>query len=179
MVPHWISQTLDLGAQGIMVPRVESRETVEAALRRMKYPPLGERGLALGAQIDYLPASPAAAVEHQNQNTMLVIQIESELAVDRVDEIVSVPGLDAVMMGPMDLSLSLGVVGEVDHPKMRAAMARVIEACNRHGVACGMHMGDLDLLRHWRDQGARFLTYGGEMGFIKAGLDAGIRALRG
>jgi len=179
MVPHWISQTLDLGAQGIMVPRVESRETVEVALQRMKYPPEGERGLAPGlGHSDYMPCDAAELVRHQNEHTMLVIQIESRVAVERVDDIVSVPGVDAVMIGPMDLSLSLGVVGQVDHPEMREAMQTVMDACERHGVAGGMHMGDTDLLVAWAGRGARFLTYGGDIGFVMAGLRGGIERLR-
>jgi len=179
MVPHWISQMLDLGAEGIMIPRVESRATVEAALRRMKYPPEGERGIATGiGNCDYQPCDAAEVVVNANANTMLVIQIESQLAVDRVDDIVSVPGLDAVMIGPMDLSLSLGMVGQVDAPPMREAMGTILAACTRHGVACGLHLGDAALLRQWAERGARFITYSSDIGFVQDGLREGIRRLK-
>jgi 2-keto-3-deoxy-L-rhamnonate aldolase RhmA len=179
LVPHWISQTLDLGAEGIMVPRVESRAAAELAVSRMKYPPLGQRGLATGVgHSDFVSSLDAQAfVDNANANTLLVIQIESARGVQQVNDIVSVPGIDAVMIGPMDLSLSLGYVGQLEHPVVEAAMGTIIDACNRHGVAGGMHMGNADLLRKWRDRGARFITCSGDLGFLEQGARAAIATL--
>jgi 2-dehydro-3-deoxyglucarate aldolase/4-hydroxy-2-oxoheptanedioate aldolase len=88
---------------------------------------------------------------------MVVLQIETQLAVERRDDLLSVPGIDAVMIGPMDLSISLGVPGEMQHPKMVEAMEKVRDSCISHGVIPGTHTRTPALARFWKERGMRFL----------------------
>ncbi len=99
-------------------------------------------------------------IAHFNENTMVVLQIESQLAVDRRDELLSVPGIDAVMIGPADLSVSLGVPGEFEHPMMVGAIELVRDSCVKHGVAPGIHCRSAVLAKFWKDQGMKFLSTG-------------------
>src|ERR1041385_7140637 len=118
-----VARALDCGAQGVIFPRVESPELLAQAVSWTKFPPTGVRGFGLAAtHVDYERATIPQILEHMNRNVMVVLQIETKLAVDRCDELLSVPGIDAVLIGPVDLSISLGVPGEFQHPSMVEAM---------------------------------------------------------
>lgn len=160
---HLIARTLDSGADGVMVPRVEKRETVEAIVESVKYPPVGRRGYGLGPiHTEYDPVAVSDAIAHFNENTLIIIQIESVTAVESAEELVSVPGVDVALVGPVDLSISLGIPGQLDDPRMNQACQRVLEVSRKHGVHLGVHLPDLESVAYWRDQGARLLTYSTE-----------------
>src|SRR2546429_1329738 len=107
-----VSRALDSGAEGIIFPRVESAELLAKAISWVKFPPLGVRGYGLTPlQVGHEKMTIPEVIEHKNANTMVVMQIETQLAVDKREELLSVPGIDAVMVGPADLSVSLGVGG--------------------------------------------------------------------
>lgn len=162
-----IARALDCGGQGVIFPRVESPELLEKAVSWTKFPPLGVRGYGLAApQIEYERATMPEVIEHMNANTMVVLQIETKKALEARDELLSVPGIDAVMMGPADLSISLGVPGEFRHPKMVEAMEAVCESCRQHGVAPGTQTRTLDLGKFWRDRGMLFLGCSSETGML-------------
>jgi len=162
-----IARTLDCGAQGILLPRVESPELLAQAVSWMRFPPLGVRGFGLNAtHIGYQRATIPQMIAHMNEHVMVALQIETKLAVERRDELLSVPGVDAVMIGPADLSVSLGVPGEFDHPKMIEAIEQVRDSCLAHGVAPGIHMRTLALARFWKDRGMRFLSCNSETGML-------------
>lgn len=110
-----IARALDCGAEGVIFPRVEDPRTLEEALGWTKYPPLGKRGFGvLLPLVDYENVGMDAIIEHLNHHTMAVVQFETALAIERADELLAVPGIDAVMVGPADLSVSLGVPGQFD-----------------------------------------------------------------
>ena len=162
-----VARAFDCGGQGVIFPRVESPELLEKAVSWTKFPPVGVRGYGLsGPLVDYEAASFPQVIEHMNANTMVVLQIETQRAVDARDELLSVRGIDAVMIGPADLSISLGVPGEFQHPKMVAAMEAVRDSCIAHGVAPGTQTRSPQLACFWRDRGMRFLGCGNELGFM-------------
>lgn len=162
-----IARALDCSAQGIVLPRVESPELLAQAVSWTKFPPVGVRGFGLGPwQFDYERPTIAAGAQHLNDNTMVVLQIETRAAVDRRDDLLSVPGVDAVMIGLVDLSISLGVPGDFENPKMIEAMEKVRDACVRHGVAPGAHVRNLALAKFWKQRGMRFLGCGNEITFL-------------
>ncbi len=162
-----IARSLDCGAQGILLPRVETRDLLERAVSYVKFPPVGQRGFGMGAaHIEWEKATIPQMIAHFNENTMVVLQIESQLAVDRRDELLSVPGIDAVMIGPADLSVSLGVPGEFEHPRMVGAIELVRDSCVKHGVAPGIHCRSAVLAKFWKDQGMKFLSTGSEASFM-------------
>ncbi len=162
-----VARALDCGAQGVIFPRVESPELLATAVSWTKFPPLGVRGFGLAAtHVEYERATIPQVLAHQNEHTMVVLQIETKLAVDRRDELLSVPGIDVVLIGPVDLSLSLGVPGDFEHPKMIRAMESVRDSCLAHGVAPGTQLRTLALAKFWKERGMIFLGSGSETGFL-------------
>ncbi len=103
---------------------------------------------------------------------MLLVQIETKAALENIEEIVTVPGVDMLFVGPNDLSISLGVPGQIDHPEMRAAIEKVIAVCRQHGVFPGAQMNDLELAIYWAKKGIRLLSSVSEAGLMtRAGLE--------
>lgn len=156
---YWIARLLDAGAQGVMVPRVETRQQAEAAVQSVRYPPAGQRGLAVArGHNDYKRQDALAFARDANHENLLIVQIESKSAVANVDEIVSVPGVDIALIGPGDLSQSLGISLKMDHPDMLAAIDTVVAACKRHNVIVGLHVGDMKAIKHWGQNGILLLS---------------------
>jgi 2-keto-3-deoxy-L-rhamnonate aldolase RhmA len=162
-----VARALDCGAQGIIFPRVESPELLEKAIRWTKFPPAGIRGYGLTAiQVDYEPLSFPQIIEHVNANTMVVLQIETRRALEMREDLLAVPGIDAVMVGPADLSISLGVPGEFQHPKMVEAMEAIRDSCVRRGIAPGTQTRTVALAQFWKERGMRFLGCSNETGML-------------
>ncbi len=162
-----VARALDCGAQGIIFPRMEDPRLLETALSWTKFPPAGVRGYGLlPSQIDYESHSFAEVIEHVNRNTLTVLQIESRRAVEAREEILSVPGIDAVMIGPADLSISMGVPGDFQHPIMIEAMEAVRDTCQRRGIAPGTQTRAVPQAKFWKERGMTFLGCGSELGFL-------------
>ena len=162
-----VTRALDAGAQGILLPRVESPEVLATAISWTKFPPLGVRGFGLTPiHVDHEKVTIPEIIEHLNANTMVVFQIETRLGVERRDELIAVPGVDAVMVGPADLSISLGVAGNFQHPSMVEAMEKIRDSCVRYGVAPGTQTRTLQLAKFWKERGMRFLGCSNETGML-------------
>jgi 2-keto-3-deoxy-L-rhamnonate aldolase RhmA len=116
--------------------------------------------------VNYEQATFAQMIEYFNENTLVVLQIETQRALDAREELLAVPGIDAVMVGPADLSISLGVPGEFEHPKMVDAMERIRDTCVRRGVAPGTQTRSLGLAKFWRERGMRFLGCSSETAML-------------
>src|SRR4029077_19145152 len=124
---------LDCGAQGIIFPRVESAELLARAVSWCRFPPAGIRGYGLTPlHLDHEKGSFAEVIAHMNEHTLVVLQIETVKAFEMRDELLSTPGIDAVMVGPADLSISLGVPGDFDHPKMVETISAIVASCRQH-----------------------------------------------
>ncbi len=176
---HLLARTLDCGAMGILLPRIESPEVLARAASWTFFPPVGVRGFGFTQHnVDYEPVTIPQIIQHTNENTMLVFQIETQAGLDRRDELISVPGVDAVMVGPADLSISLGIPGQFENPKLIDAIDKIIETCNKYGVAPGIHMRILHLAKFWRDRGMRFLSTGGDALFLYDKASEAVKALR-
>ena len=162
-----VARALDNGAQGIIFPRVEDPELLARAISWTKFPPKGIRGFGLSpAHVGYEKVTIPQIIEHQNANTMVVLQIETRKALEAREELLAVPGIDAVMIGPADLSISLGVPGEFQHPIMVEAMEAVRDSCNRRGIAPGTQTRSPALARFWKERGMRFLGCSNETGML-------------
>ena len=162
-----VARALDVGAQGIIFPRVESPEELAKAVSWTKFPPVGIRGFGLTPlHVDFEKVTIAEIAEHMNRELLIVLQIETALAVERRDELLSVPGVDAVMVGPVDLSISLGVPGDFFHPKMVEAMEQIRDSCIAHGVFPGTQTRNVELAKFWRDRGMLFLGCNSETGML-------------
>jgi 2-dehydro-3-deoxyglucarate aldolase/4-hydroxy-2-oxoheptanedioate aldolase len=166
-----VARALDNGAQGIMLPRVESPEVLEKAVSWTKYPPVGVRGYGLTPHhVDYYKATIGEIMAHMNEHVMVVFQIETVRGFEARDELLSVPGVDAVMIGPADFSIALGHPGDFMNPKVVDAMAAIRDSCNAKGVAPGTQTRHIQLGKFWRENGMRFLGCSSEVGMM---LDRG------
>jgi 2-keto-3-deoxy-L-rhamnonate aldolase RhmA len=166
----YLAQSLDSGAQGVMVPRIFNAEQVREAVQMIKYPPLGRRGCALvRGHTDFKAGALVETMAEANDETLLIIQIETQAAVDNIEEIVATPGVDVTLIGPTDLSIALGIPGQFDSPKLHAAIEKMIEACRRHNVYPAIHMNDLDWAVFWVKKGIRVLSSVSEAGLMMRG----------
>jgi 2-dehydro-3-deoxyglucarate aldolase len=159
--PDQIKRVMDAGATGVMVPMVKNAEDAQAAVQAVYYPPRGRRGVGLARAQGY----GARFQQYRNwldNNAVVVVMIEHIDAVNAIDSILSVPGIDAYIIGPYDLSGSMGHPGELDYPEVRTAIERVLEAGRRAGKAGGIHVVEPDpnLLRRNIEAGFSFLGYG-------------------
>ncbi len=175
-----IARALDCGAQGVLLPRVESPELLAQAVSWTRFPPMGTRGFGLAApQLDYEPVTIAEAIAHVNANVLVVLQIETRTALERIDELLAVPNIDAVLIGPGDLSISLGIPGEFDHPQFVAAVETIRDRCDRAGIAPGMHMRSLELGKRWTGRGLRLVSCNSDLGFLLDKATETVKALKG
>ncbi|HUA61580.1 MAG TPA: aldolase/citrate lyase family protein [Verrucomicrobiae bacterium] len=158
-----VARLLDAGAQGIILPRVEDPVMLAEALSWMRFPPAGKRGYGVNpTMVGYEARSFAEIIEHQNRNTLSVVQFETTIAMARADELLSVPGMNIAMVGPADLSISLGIPGQFDHPLLVSTVDRLIQQCNAHGVVPGIQTRGLAMSKFWAERGMRFVGSGSE-----------------
>ena len=151
-----IKQTLDLGATGVIVPQVNSAEHAEQIVRWSRYAPLGSRGVGLARAHGY-GARFAEYLESANDRVSVIVQAEHIDAVNNIDAIAAVEGVDAVLLGPYDLSASMNKMGQVDDPDVVAAIDRVIEACKSAGKPIGMFGVSADALRPYLARGCTLI----------------------
>lgn len=158
--PDQIKRVMDAGAHGIIVPMVETPDAAARAVAATRYPPRGSRGVGQSRAQGY-GATFREYLQWQIDGPIVIVQIESRRAVDHVDAILAVPGVDAYLVGPYDLSCSLGYPGEFDREDFRAALARVHEAGRRLGCPGGLHIIEPDPARLAAalQEGQRFIAY--------------------
>ena len=162
-----VARLLDAGAQGIILPRVEDPKLLQEALSWMRFPPLGKRGYGVNpTMVSYEARSFPEIIEHQNRNTLAVVQFETTTAMERADDLLSQNGIDVAMVGPADLSISLGIPGQFDHPLLISTVDRLIEKCNQHGVVPGIQTRGLAMAKMWAERGMRFVGAGAEHGLL-------------
>jgi 4-hydroxy-2-oxoheptanedioate aldolase len=167
----FLARALDVGALGVICPHVDTPEEVGHIVDSCYYAPMGQRGLSMSSvHLAYRRTTQKEYVEWANANTLVVIQPETQKALDNIEKLVSIPGVDAVMIGPHDLSLSLGIVGQLKHPKMVEAYEKVIAACKKHGVAPGIHLTEADQAKEWLAKGMRLFTFQNDVRML---MDAG------
>ncbi len=134
-----IRQMLDAGAMGVIVPLINNKEQAKQAVASAKYPPEGVRGFAFCRANNFGIDFDQYAKE-ANANTLVIVMIESKEAVDNIDEILSVDGVDGVFIGPYDMSGSYGITGQTGHPIIAEACQKVLDACKKAGKAPGLHI---------------------------------------
>lgn len=157
--PGLIARVLDLGAAGVMVPQVRSRADMEAVVQAAKYPPFGARGYCSGVRaVHYF--SPPTFTEVANRETVVIPLIENLEAVANFDDILAVPGIDAVMVGPGDLSSALGTPGKWDAPPASTLLDDLVRRALATGLPVGMHIRQAEHASDWHRKGVRLFTYG-------------------
>lgn len=178
--PHHIARTLDIGAEGIVLPMVNDAQEARALIDAMKYAPAGNRGVALGIAHDnyHAPTDVMGTLRAANERTTFIPLIETASGVENVDAIAALEEVDCLWIGHFDLSCSLGIPGEFAHPKFAEAVEAVKAAGAKHGKALGRLVPTADQgVELWRD-GFDFICYSGDVWVLGAGLKQGLDAVR-
>ncbi len=158
-----LSRVLDLGARGVMIPRVETGEQMREIVAQLKYAPRGRRGVALGiAHDDFAPGGSQFFAE-ANEDTVVIALVETGRALENLEEIVATPGLDIAWMGHYDLTVSLGIPAQFKHPRFLEAMEQLVAVCRRYGVAPGFLPASPQDALHWIAKGFRAISLGADV----------------
>lgn len=175
--PAWIMKTLDAGAWGVICPMINTRAQAEELVRRCKYPPRGYR--SFGPVRASLYGGPDYA-ERADEELIVMPMIETAEALENLDAILEVPGVDAVYVGPADLSLALGARPRLDQtdPDVIAAQKKIADACGRHGKPAGIHVGSPEYAHRMIDDGFRFVTLASDARLLAAKAGEGVGAIR-
>ncbi len=174
-----IARALDCGAAGVVAPRINSAAEARAVVDAVKFAPEGRRGYGQrGILNEYKKLTVAENMAKQNAETVVVVQVESVAAIEDLANTVRVPGIDATMVGPNDLSISLGIPSKFDDPMFLDALKRIAAICGPSPVAAGVHFGAAGRLAVCREMGFRFLIFSTDMSLILNGLRDGIGTLR-
>ena len=176
--PPTIMKVLDAGAYGVVVPLVNNAEEARRAVFACRYPPDGGRSSGPARATMYAGAGYQAGA---NSEIACIVMIETAEALDNLDEILSVPGVDAAYIGPSDLAYAIGLTptGDNDDPKHVETVDRIFEACRRNGVAPGIHTGSVEYTRRYLEQGFQMITLGADRGFMAQRAGADLAAARG
>jgi 2-keto-3-deoxy-L-rhamnonate aldolase RhmA len=174
-----IARAADMGAEGVMVPMVDTGVEARDLVSCLKYAPMGRRGVALGVAHDnYRGGGVTEKLSGANDRTCLFAQIETASGVEEAEAIAAVPGIDCLWVGHFDLSASLGIPGQFEHPTFLSAIARVAAACEKHGKALGRLVPDAATGIEYSGRGFDFLCWSGDVWALQAAVRAGIDAMR-
>ena len=163
-------RVLDLGAAGIMVPYVTSAAEAKQAAEAMRYPPEGVRGVAKFNRACGFGQDFSTYFQEANKQLLTVVQLETAASVQKASEIAAVEGVDVLFIGPLDLSVSMGMPDHYESPEFLKALDQVAEACKAHGKAAGILVPKPEYLESWIAKGFTFLVVGSDGGCVAAGL---------
>jgi len=172
-----IKKVLDIGADGIIAPQVNTADEARHVVACCKYPPQGIRGVGLARAQGY-GRSFAEYMETANDNIAVIVQAEHIDAVNNIDEIVEVEGIDAVFIGPYDLSASMGLMGQVDHPQVVEAIDRVGRACQQRELSLGYFGTTAESVQDYVRKGYHLICAGTDAGFVNAAAEQMLQDLR-
>lgn len=173
-----VAKALDLDVDGIIVPQVSTAAEAEAAVAASKFSPLGKRGIGGPCAADhYGDISVEQFTDNANDRVMTIIQIENQQAIGNLDEILEVKGIDLFYIGPFDLSQSLGITGQMDHPLLIETIQFVFDKIIAKDIPIGMHGVNEEFIKYWRNRGANLFTYGLDNTFLKNSVRSAFQSL--
>ena len=175
--PVWLKRVLDLGPAGVIVPHVNSPEEARRAVSACRYPPRGSRSVGIGRAQRYGPGL-ADTLSNAHERLAIMLQIEHIDAVGKIDEILAVDGVDCAVVGPFDLSASLGRPGALGDPDVISAMKRVASACSSAGVPAGLFAGNSDFASKWRAEGFDVIAVEADVTLLSERAKSVLEALR-
>jgi len=173
----WVKKALDTGCAGIVVPQIKTAAEAEAVVRWALYPPEGERSVGISRAHGY-GLSFTEYVKGANSRTVIVLQVEHREGVENIDSILAVPGVDVLLVGPYDLSGSLGLLGQVKNERVVKAIEKVKDSCIRADRPAGIFAADAVTARGYMEQGFRFIAVGMDTFFLWKEAGATLAALR-
>ncbi|MCC7276108.1 MAG: aldolase [Alphaproteobacteria bacterium] len=175
------TRALDGGAMGIVIPHVDTVEEARTVADRLRYPPEGHRSVAGGMpQLGFAPVSNAEASAAFNKAMLITVMLETPTAIANADAIAAVPGIDVVMIGTSDLTMEMGVSGQLTHPDVVKAYETVIAACKKHGKWAGM--GGVyveDVMKKYLAMGVRFVLSGNDLSLLMAAATQRAKLVKG
>jgi 2-dehydro-3-deoxyglucarate aldolase/4-hydroxy-2-oxoheptanedioate aldolase len=169
--PYFIKPVLEMGPDGIIFPQISSVEEAKRAIDACIYPPAGKRGFGPRRANRYTKFSDREYLDSVDECLVKIVQIEHIDGINNLDSILEIKGIDGIVVGPYDLSGSLGLLAELKHPKVIAAYEKITSICRAHKVPCGVSTGygDGEYLKLWLDLGINFIFAGDDLGFLKDG----------
>ena len=175
---QYVTRLLDTGCQSLIVPHVKTGAEVRRFIELAKYHPEGKRGMAIlmGANTEYEDVEPLTAMAHANTNTLLGVIIETKEAVENIEDIL-IPGIDLALVGHQDLTQSLGIPGQHDHPRLREANARVQALCKERGIATAGAVNRPESMKAVVESGAQYLLYGTDLILLRREAQRAAEAL--
>jgi len=162
-----ILRALDIGAQGVEIPQINCKSDALRAVKSVKYSPQGERGVCRYVRAaNYSSMDKFKYFKSANEETMIITHIEGVEGINNLDEILSVPGIDVIFIGPYDLSQSLGIPGQVNHPLVTEKMKEVVSKCKVSKVAAGTFADDVETAKSWISLGVQYMAFSVDVGIL-------------
>ncbi|AEF83768.1 2-dehydro-3-deoxyglucarate aldolase [Treponema primitia ZAS-2] len=175
-----ILRSLDIGAQGLLLPQVNSVEEAEEIIRAAKYAPQGFRGVGLGRGADYgMGIDLPNYFKQANDNLLIAVQCENIAGVPSLDAIAQVPGVDVIFIGPFDLSQSMGIPGQINAPQVQKIMDTVLEITAKYGKYAGIFTFSVEQAKQFSKLGFRYIIAGSDLRFLSDGCIGAVKELKG
>ncbi|QDR81563.1 HpcH/HpaI aldolase family protein [Sporomusa termitida] len=177
--PELIAKALDIGAEGVQVPQIGSKKEAAAAVRAAKFSPAGTRGCNRYVRAaGYSAKDKFAYFGGANEETAVILQVEGQEGIDNLTDILTVKGIDVLFIGPYDLSASLGIPGQVDHPDLVAAMQKNMKLASAAGIAIGFFVDDVETAIQWKRWGIQYLSFAADVGLLYRAFSKAARAFK-
>jgi len=176
--PPQIQRALDIGSAGVQVPQIETKTEAEAVIRSAKYYPLGSRGLSLNTRAGMYTAAGTEIIDKLNAESLVVVHVEGKRGVDNIEEIVSVPHIDVVFLGPYDLSQSLGIPGQVNDTRVVELMKQCVTKIRNAHKAVGTFADNPEMAKLWIDAGVQYIALGVDVAIFLRACQALVKAVR-
>jgi 4-hydroxy-2-oxoheptanedioate aldolase len=165
-MPSVIKEVLDIGAGGIHVPQITNVEAAREVMGLAKFAPAGMRGVdRFSRAADYSAMDKFQYFKEANE-AVIILGLEGTEAIEKVDDIIAVEGIDVIFAGPYDISQSLGITGQFDHPRVAEKVAEIVEKCTPKGIAVGNFVETVESARKWRDLGVKYISYSVDVGIF-------------
>jgi 4-hydroxy-2-oxoheptanedioate aldolase len=178
--PSRIQRALDIGSAGVQIPQIETQAQAEAAVRAAKYSPHGLRGLSFYTRAgDYMVHGSAGVTDALNEQQIVIIHVEGIRGIENLDEIIAVPHLDVIFLGPYDLSQSLGIPGQVQDPRVQQSMEVATAHIRAAGKAVGTFAANPETARRWINVGIQYVAVGVDVGLFAQVCRETVAAVRG
>jgi len=161
-----IQEALDIGAAGIQVPQISNKEDAEHLVKVARFAPEGMRGVCRFVRAANYSSMDKFEYFKATNEALIIIHLEGQEAVKNLDDLLAVKGIDIMFIGPYDLSQSLGLSGQVDHPLVEEKMKEIISKCNSKGVCVGTFVDNVNNAKKWREAGVRYISYSVDVGLL-------------
>ena len=177
--PELIAKALDIGAEGVQVPQIGNKQEAQAAVTAAKFSPEGARGCNRYVRAaGYSSMDKFAYFSGANQETAVILQVEGKEGIENLSEILTVKGIDVLFIGPYDLSASLGIPGQVDHPDLVAEMQKNMKLAGEAGIAIGFFVDDVETAIKWKRWGIQYISFAADVGLLYQAFSKAAKAFQ-